>query len=56
MRKDKYHIELTEADVQKNREEIIHLLRSTGREGIDPVIEYLEANNYFTYAAFQGSP
>lgn len=51
MRKDKYYIELTEADVQKNREEIIHLLRCTGREGIDPVIEYLEANNYFTYAA-----
>ena len=51
MRKDKYYIELTEADVQKNREEIIRLLRSTGREGIDNVIEHLDANNYFTYAA-----
>lgn len=28
MRKDKYYIELTEADIQKNREEIIRLLRS----------------------------
>lgn len=35
MRKDKYYTELTEADVQKNREEIIRLLRSTGREGIE---------------------
>ena len=51
MRKDKYYIELTEADVLKNREEIISLLRSTGREGIDTVIEHLDANNYFTYAA-----
>ena len=51
MRKDKYYIELTEADVLKNREEIISLLHSTGREGIDTVIEHLDANNYFTYAA-----
>ena len=51
MRKDKYYIELTEADVLKNREDIIRLLRSTGREGIDTVIEHLDANNYFTYAA-----
>ena len=51
MRKDKYYIELTEADGQKNREEIIRLRRSTGREGIDNVIEHLDANNYFTYAA-----
>lgn len=51
MRKDRFYIELTETDVQKNREEIIRLLRSTGREGIETVIEYLDANNYFTYAA-----
>lgn len=51
MRKDRFYIELTEADVQKNREEIIRLLRSTGREGIETVIEFLDANNYFTYAA-----
>lgn len=51
MRKDRFYIELTEADVQKNREEIVRLLRSTGREGIDTVIEHLDANNYFTYAA-----
>lgn len=51
MRKDRYYIDLTEADVQKNREEIIRLLHSTGREGIDTVIEHLDANNYFTYAA-----
>lgn len=51
MRKDKYYIELTDADIAKNREEIIRLLRSTGREGIDTVIEHLDANNYFTFAA-----
>ena len=36
---------------RKNRDEIICLLRSIGREGIDTVIEHLDANNYFTYAA-----
>ena len=51
MRKDKYCIELTEEYIKKNRDEIICLLRSIGREGIDTVIEHLDANNYFTYAA-----
>ena len=51
MRKDKYYIELTEEDIRKNREEVIRLLRSTGREGVEKLIEYLDANNYFTYAA-----
>ena len=35
MRKDKYYIELTDADIKKNRDEIIRLLRSIGREGIE---------------------
>ena len=35
MRKDKYCIELTEEYIKKNRDEIICLLRSTGREGIE---------------------
>ena len=35
MRKDKYYIELTEEDIKKNRDEIICLLRSIGREGIE---------------------
>ena len=35
MRKDKYCIEFTEEDIKKNRDEIIRLLRSTGREGIE---------------------
>ena len=51
MRKDKYCIELTEEYIKKNRDEIICLLRSIGQEGIDTVIEHLDANNYFTYAA-----
>lgn len=51
MRKNRYYIELTEADIAKNRDEIIRLLRSTGREGIDEMIEHLDANNYFTSAA-----
>lgn len=51
MRKDRYYVELTDADIARNREEIISLLRSTGREGIDTIIEHLDANNYFTYAA-----
>ena len=35
MRKDKYCIELTEEYIKKNRDEIICLLRSIGREGIE---------------------
>lgn len=35
MRKDKYCIELTEEYIKKNRDEIIRLLRSIGREGIE---------------------
>ena len=51
MRKDKYYIELTEEDIKKNHDEIISLLRSTEREGVEKLIEYLDENNYFTYAA-----
>lgn len=51
MKKDKYYIELTEADIKKNRDEVIRLLRSTGREGVETLIEYLDENNYFIYAA-----
>ena len=35
MRKDKYCIELTEEYIKKNCDEIIRLLRSIGREGIE---------------------
>ena len=35
MRKDKYYIELTEEYIKKNCDEIIRLLRSIGREGIE---------------------
>ena len=35
MRKDKYCIELTEEYIKKNCDEIICLLRSIGREGIE---------------------
>lgn len=45
MRNDKYYIELTETDIAKNREDIITLLRSTGREGVETLIEYLDKNN-----------
>ena len=51
MRKDKYYIELTEENIKKNHDEIISLLRSTEREGVEKLIKYLDENNYFTYAA-----
>lgn len=33
---------------EKNRDKIISLLQSTGREGIEDVIEYLDKYNFFT--------
>lgn len=39
---------LTQEDINKNKEKIIHLLQSTEREGMENVIEYLEKNDFFT--------
>lgn len=36
-----------EYDIRKNRERIINLLRETGREGIENVIEFLDRNDFF---------
>lgn len=38
---------LSDNEIQVNREKIISLLRSTEREGIENVIDYLEKNNFF---------
>ena len=38
---------LTEEEIKNNKERIINLLRSTNRDGMDKVIEYLEKNNFF---------
>ena len=40
-----------EIDVKANKEEFIELLRSTEREGVDDVIEELEALGFFTAPA-----
>lgn len=34
-------------EIKNNKERIIHLLRSTNREGMDNVINYLEVNDFF---------
>ena len=38
---------LSQRRIAENKEEIISLLRSTGREGIDRLISYLEKHDYF---------
>lgn len=38
---------LSKEDLQKNKEKILSLLKSTKREGIDKVIGYLEKNDFF---------
>ena len=38
---------LDREEIQNNRDKIIELLKSTGREGIDNVVEYLEKNDFF---------
>lgn len=40
-------MKLSEEEINSNRKRIINLLRSTRREGIDGVIEYLDRNNFF---------
>lgn len=40
-------MKLTGEEIKYNKERIINLLRSTNREGMDKVIEYLEKNNFF---------
>ena len=37
----------TQAELLAQRDEIINLLRSTGREGIEVVIKFLDASKYF---------
>ena len=38
---------ISEAIIERNRKEIIKLLRSTGREGIERVIKYLDDSGFF---------
>ena len=38
---------LSKEEISENQGKIINLLKSTQREGIDRVIEYLEKNNFF---------
>lgn len=45
---------LTEEQITNNRHEIISLLRSTGREGIDVVINYLVESGFFERKGSQG--
>lgn len=42
---------LTQKKIEENKQEIIRLLRLTGREGIDKLISYLEKRDYFTAPA-----
>ena len=44
----------TEMDINKNKEEFIELLRSTGRNGVDDVIDSLEEMGFFTAPASAG--
>ena len=53
--------EITFDEIEKNREEIIKLLRSTKREGIEDLIKYLDSTNFFVdpasaihHGAFKG--
>lgn len=39
---------LTEQEINENKEKIITLLRSTEREGMESVIEYLNSHGFFT--------
>lgn len=38
---------LTSQEIEENKKRFITLLRSTEREGIDKVVDYLEKNNFF---------
>ena len=38
---------LSVEEIKQNKEKIVSLLRSTGRDGIDKVIDYLEKNDFF---------
>jgi len=42
---------LTKKEIQKNREEIIDLLRSTKRKGIEDLVTWLDNSNFFTSPA-----
>lgn len=44
----------TNKTIEKNKEEIIQMLRKTGRDGIDVVIEELEEDGFFTAPASGG--
>lgn len=41
-------------DIKESKEEFLELLRSTGRDGLDDVIEYLEEAGFFTAPASAG--
>lgn len=40
-------MKLTKEEIKNNRDEIIRLLNSTCREGIDKVVSYMEKNDFF---------
>lgn len=40
---------LTDEQIEINKDEIISLLRSIKREGVDNVIDYLIKSNFFIY-------
>lgn len=40
-------MELSEQQIADNRERIISLLTSTGRQGVDEVVKYMDANGFF---------
>lgn len=42
---------LTQKRIEQNKEKIIQLLRSTGRDGIEKLISYLQKHDYFTAPA-----
>lgn len=46
--------ETTNKDIEKNKNEIIQMLKKTGREGIEVVIEELEEDGFFTAPASGG--
>lgn len=48
---------LGEEQIQQNKEEIINLLRSTNRDGVESLISFLEESGYFyLYGSFKHHP
>ena len=42
-------------DLKKNKEEFVELLRSTGRDGVEDLLEGLETMGFFTAPAAAGA-